>query len=174
MRKAVYFTVFGLFILVLFGSGVSANDGKIKEGWLANTEWEITGTAKLYNSSNGNYLGSMAGASGLHVFFSEEEGATGIVAPTLVLNYGVVPGTTAEYSLYSYTLKGNVAKSTTGRVLITVPGTDPIEDYDGPIEAIYTFTGKNTMKGKVTYTNGATYVKTVIELEGKFMGKYPE
>jgi hypothetical protein len=166
-------------LLVAFGLGSDAiaKDKKIE---VDNTEWLIQGTAKMYDSSTGDYLGSMAGGTGLAVFYEPETGAEATVAPMVISGpmaisgYDVVAGATAHYSLDSYTVKGNkINVKTNGTVTITPPGGGPaIEEYSGEIIAKYKFTKKGTLTAVIKYTNNG--ILTTVEATGQMLGKLPD
>lgn len=175
MKKVVSLLMICLLVSVFcLGSDALAGKKKLTKAQLVGTEWEIKGTAKMYDCETGDYLGSMVGAVGLAIFGDPD--AEGTVTPAMGTGSGVIVGTSVTFILDAYTLKANTLRSTTGSVQITSPGgtLGDIEDYKDGMVAVLKFTKKGTFKGTITYTNEIPFcVKNVINFTGKMLGKFP-
>lgn len=149
MKKVVCLLM--IFQLILFfGLGSDALAGK-KKIVVANTEWSIQGTPKVYLCvdadnppfASGPYIGSMVGAVGLAQFGEPDEVSTGTISPMVVANIGdvvppgsvdappalVITGAAGYYNLESYTLKKNTVTSTMGNLCIEHPVLGILEEY---------------------------------------------
>lgn len=177
MKKAVCLLMICLLVL-FFGLGSDAiakkkkkKRLKITKAYLVGTEWEIKGTGRDYDCDTGEYLGSMVGGIGLAVFGDPE--ATGTVAPMVSTDMGVVAGARADYILDDYTVSANTVRSDSGSVEISAPGVGVIEEYEGPIDAVFKFTKNTIFTGTVQYTDDVRCVETIINVSGRMLGRFP-